>query len=398
MELKDLIIALKKGDLKESPSIEFKSNLPANQSIFAKLVVAMTNSGGGYIIIGIANFGKSYRFASIADPQKLISQMQMIVEDYTTNASCLYSTINITGANIIIVEVAKSDLTAIYSRKMTSPERESVYVREGSRTITKVSSLIYRKVYKYMTLETFISCLYNRSWRFFEPSKWNDKYESRFYCAKYVKPSAVGKTPQLFATCVTRAKNSEAAWKVYAHGQGLNAHCVQLELDIAALRQEIRKSQFIYEEREVYYTNEPHILKLHKPKLSSYLDNNGNFTVDTFLKLLSLKREAYSYEQEVRLFVIPDLKVLHRNNSRNAKQKDLDFDWSNVIKSVRIDTQCSDAELLVIQQACFSAKINPVIPGYTFMGNINPPANSINIPFERFNIDDMPSSGRITIK
>jgi predicted HTH transcriptional regulator len=167
MELKDLIIALKKGDLKESPSIEFKSNLPTNQSIFAKLVVAMTNSGGGYIIIGIANFGKSYRFASIADPPKLISQMRMIVEDYTTNASCHYSTININGANIVIVEVAKSELTAIYSRKMTSPERELVYVRESSGMIKKSSSLIYRKVYKYMTLETLISCLYNRSWRFF---------------------------------------------------------------------------------------------------------------------------------------------------------------------------------------------------------------------------------------
>ena len=73
----------------------------------------------------------------------------------------------------------------------------------------------YTKVFKYMTLDVFLTSLYCGTWRFFEPSKWKDKFEQRFYCANYALPTAKGHTPQLFATCVTRGKNSEAAWKVY---------------------------------------------------------------------------------------------------------------------------------------------------------------------------------------
>jgi hypothetical protein len=220
----------------------------------------------------------------------------------------------------------------------------------------------------------------------------------RFYCAEYIKPSAKDKTPQLFATCVTRAKNSEAAWKVYSHGQGLGAHCVQLELDIVALRDQIRKTGYIFEERQVEYKNEPFILELHKPSLQMYLDGNGNFTVDTFLKLLSLKRIAYSYEEEVRLFVIPNIENNDRHASRKAKPIDININWSQVIKSVRIDKNCTPGELLVVQQACFYAKINPIIKGYTFMGNIPAAKLYKDVPFERFDIDEMPGQGRIKIR
>ena len=33
----------------------------------------------------------------------------------------------------------------------------------------------------------------------------------------------------------------------------------------------------------------------------------NNFSLNSFIELLSLKRDAFSYENEVRLFLIPDL-------------------------------------------------------------------------------------------
>lgn len=51
-----------------------------------------------------------------------------------------------------------------------------------------------------------------------------------------------------------------------------------------------------------------------------------------------------------------------------------------------------------VQQACFSAGINLVIHDYTFIGNISKPSDSVDIDFERFDIDAMPGSSRITIK
>lgn len=51
-----------------------------------------------------------------------------------------------------------------------------------------------------------------------------------------------------------------------------------------------------------------------------------------------------------------------------------------------------------IQQACFSAGINPVIHDYTFINNISKPSDNVDIDFERFDIDAMPGSSRITMK
>lgn len=242
-----------------------------------------------------------------------------------------------------------------------------------------------------------MTSLYHKTWRFFEPSKWNDKYEQRFYCANYRLPAAIGNTPQLFATCVTRAMNSEAAWKVYANGQGLGAHCLQFELDIVELRKQLRASGHRLEERPIEYKSEKEILELHKKRSPYYPKYFGSFSFDSFLKLLSLKREAYTYEQEVRLFIIPKAGGT-RNKNRKAKSLDINIDWTKVINKVRIDKKCTDAELVSLQQACFFVGINPIINNYRFIGNKPIPPGLKNVDFERFDIDDMPGAKSITIK
>lgn len=249
-----------------------------------------------------------------------------------------------------------------------------------------------------MTIEAFLISLYAKTWRFFEPNKWNDKYEQRFYCAKYQIPDAEHATPQLFATCVTRKQNSEAAWKVYSHGQGLGSHCVQLELDIDELRAELRNNGLGIAEMPVEYKEENYILDLHKKdKSKDYAKYFTSFSFDKFLKLLTLKRDAYSYEQEIRIFAIPK-DYAQRSLGNTSQCKDLAIDWSKVIRKVRIDQDCTDAELISVQQACFFVGINPIIQGYAFIGNIHKPANCVDKEFERFDIDAMPGSSRITIK
>ena len=110
-----------------------------------------------------------------------------------------------------------------------------------------------------------------------------------------------------------------------------------------------------------------------------------------------MKRDAYSYEQEVRLFAIPK-DYAERSRGNKSQSKDLAIDWSKVIRKVKIDKTCTDAELISVQQACFSAGINPVINGYKFIGGILKSAKCVDIEFERFDIDAMPGSSRITIK
>lgn len=107
--------------------------------------------------------------------------------------------------------------------------------------------------------------------------------------------------------------------------------------------------------------------------------------------------DAYSYEQEIRIFAIPKDSA-QRSLGNTSQSIDLAIDWSKVIRKVRIDKDCTDAELISVQQACFSVGINPVIEGYAFIGNIHKPANCVDKEIERFDIDAMLGNSRITIK
>lgn len=137
-------------------------------------------------------------------------------------------------------------------------------------------------------------------------------------------------------------------------------------------------------------------MDLHKKRKPYYKKYFGSFTLDSFLNLLSLKRDAYTYEQELRLFIIP-MNGGKRNKCKKAQYQDMIINWSSVITKVRIDKKCSDAELVSIQRACISIGINPVIKNYTFIGNIVPPTGIKDVEFERFDIDDMPGTSSITI-
>ena len=387
------------GKLEDGRLVEFKTNIPRNFDNLIRQVVAMANTVGGLIL-----FGVDERTSSVVgihgDYNLLIRNLESAIRKLSLGIPYQISHEVVNGRNVVILEIMKATSTTYFSRVDTTPARQIAY-RYTEGVLGKLSiskeEMRYTKVFKYMTLEAFLTSLYCETWRFFEPSKWNDKFEQRFYCAKYKLPNAIGKTPQLFATCVTRAKNSEAAWKVYSNGQGLGAHCLQLELDIVELRKQLRASGLRFEEKLIVYKPENVIMDLHKKRKPSYKKYFYPFTLDSFLNLLSLKRDAYTYEQELRLFIIPTNGGT-RNNCKKAQYRDLKIKWRDVISKVRIDKNCSDAELVSIQRACFFAGINPKIKNYNFIGNIIPPKGVKDVEFERFDIDDMPGTSKITIK
>ena len=363
------------------------------------LIVAMSNSTGGLIIFGIDE--RTMTVVGVKDSYKdTISVLKQAIQKYSVAVRCQFTYEVIDGKDVVTLEIFKGQSTAYFSRVETSPARQIAYnflqTEDGRFTIGNEAEMRYSKVYKYMTIEAFLTSMYCGNWRFFEPSKWNDRFEQRFYCARYNFPASIGNTPQLFATCVKRVKNNEAAWKVYAHGLGLGAHCLQLELDIVELRKQLRASGFRFEERVVTYANEHMILDLHKKRRPHYNKYFSSFSLDKFLRLLSLKRDAYTYEQELRLFIIPN-NAGKRNGCKKADYRDLPIQWKNVISKVRVDKNCSHAELISIQRACFSVGINPVIKNYSFIGKVVPPVGLKDVEFERFDIDDMPGTSVITI-
>ncbi len=387
------------GFLDDGRFVEIKSDIPKKFSDLIHRVVAMSNFTGGLIIFGIEE--KSLTVVGVKESyETIISVLEQAIQKYSVGIRYQITHEVIDRKDVVTLEIFKGQSTAYFSRVETSPARQVAYNfiknENGRYKIGNTAEMRYSKVYKYMTIEAFLTSMYCGNWRFFEPSKWNDRFEQRFYCAKYIFPASIGNTPQLFATCVTRVKNNEAAWKVYAHGLGLGAHCLQLELDIVELRKQLRASGFRFEEKAVVYENENVILDLHKKRKPHYNKYFSSFSLDHFLRLLSLKRDAYTYEQELRLFIIPNNNG-KRNTYKHAEYLDLPIRWKDVIKKVRIDKKCSHAELATIQRACFSVGINPIIKNYSFIGSETPPVGHKDVEFERFDIDDMPGTSVISI-
>lgn len=387
------------GQLDDGRLVEFKVGLPHNIIAITHLIVAMSNFTGGLIIFGIDE--KSLTVVGVKESyETIISDLEQAIQKYSVGIRYQITHEVINRKDVVTLEIFKGQSTAYFSRVETSPARQVAYNfiknENGRYKIGNTAEMRYSKVYKYMTIEAFLTSMYCGNWRFFEPSKWNDRFEQRFYCAKYNFSASIGNTPQLFATCVTRVKNNETAWKVYAHGLGLGAHCLQLELDIVELRKQLRASGFRFEEKAVVYENENVILDLHRKRNQHYNKYFGSFSLDKYLRLLSLKRDAYAYEQELRLFIIPDGDG-NRNRCKKADFRDLPIQWKDVITKVRVDKNCSPAELVSIQRACFSVGINPIIKNYSFIGGVMSPVGLKDIEFEGFDIDDMPGTSVITI-
>lgn len=387
------------GVLDDGKLVEFKVKIPNNMDKLMHLIVAMANTNGGLIIFGVDERTMSI-VGILGDYEQQMHKIATGIDKLSVGIkySLIHETIN--ERNVITLEIEKSESTSYFSRIETTPARQIAYkfkeTDKGQYSISNENEMRYPKVYKYMTLEAFMTSLYCRTWRFFEPSKWNDKFEQRFYCANYTIPTAIGNTPQLFATCVTRERNSEAAWKVYSHGQGLGAHCLQLEIDIVELRKQLRTTGYQFEEKPIEYIPENIILDLHKKRKPYYKNYFTSFTLNSYLRLLSLKRDAYTYEKELRLFIIPH-NGMRRNKGKKAQFMDINIDWQNIITRVRVDKKCSDAELVSIQRACFTIGINPVIKNYNFIGTVPIPSGLKNVEFEKFDIDEMPGTSSITI-
>lgn len=225
--------------------------------------------------------------------------------------------------------------------------------------------------WKYLDLESALLCLRNGNIRFVEPTRWEDKYEGRFYNADYTNvcsdPNAY---PFLYACCMSHKPHNEAAWKVYSYGKtGLGAHCVQFKINRSRLRLELVKNSedlaYIVE-GDVIYCREEDINRIHekeidikKGKVSNINYNNffNSFDFGKYINLLLLKRDYFNHENETRFFLIPRNAPQEKSKYSSSGQyygihKDISIDWGNIIEEVRIDSKCTSLEYDILKEAC----------------------------------------------
>ena len=153
----------------------------------------------------------------------------------------------------------------------------------------------------------------------------------------------------------------------------------------------------MFYEKRVNYLAEHTIFHLHENTSKSYPVYFNNFSLNSFIELLSLKRDAFSYENEVRLFLIPDLSH-NRSVGKKSLSIDVNINWCNVIKSIRVDSKCSDSELIALCHSCIKANIYPVIKGRKLPPFTYNASKQSKVDVVLFDIDEMPGVKRIVIK
>lgn len=224
--------------------------------------------------------------------------------------------------------------------------------------------------WKYLDLESALLCLRYGNIRFVEPTRWEDKYEGRFYNADYSQICQdSNEYPFLYACCMTHKPHNEAAWKVYSYGKtGLGAHCVQFKINRSRFRHELVKNaqdlKFIVEGNVLYY-KEKIINYLHKKEIgdkrgkklnTNYSNFFDNFNFRNYINLLLLKRDYFEHENETRFFLIPRQAPQEKSKKSGDQygiHKDVSIDWGNVIEEVRIDSKCTSLEYELLKEACY---------------------------------------------
>lgn len=223
--------------------------------------------------------------------------------------------------------------------------------------------------WKYLDLESALLCLRKGNIRFVEPTRWEDKFEGRFYNADYTNVCSDSNAfPFLYACCMSHKPHNEAAWKVYSYGKtGLGAHCVQFKINRSRFRLELIKNSedlAIIAEGNVIYCREEIINKIHEKEIdtnkgkvlnTNYINFFNSFDFGKYINLLLLKRDYFKHENETRIFLIPRNAPQEKSKLSSGQygiHKDVSIDWGNIIEEVRIDSKCTNLEYDLLKEAC----------------------------------------------
>ena len=164
-------------------------------------------------------------------------------------------------------------------------------------------------LYKYMTASRVLEILEKKPHQmgFVSPEKWYDPYETKYLNTDYTKLNGY-KQPNIYCFCARMDnRNEEASWKIYKKENepllrmSIKTNDFLLCLDKFAKEHECD----LYFSRVDYRLKKKEIDELHLPSSPYYHEFFDDFNDKQYVKIMSLKRWAFGYENEYRIFIIP---------------------------------------------------------------------------------------------
>ena len=205
------------------------------------------------------------------------------------------------------------------------------------------------KVCRYMPFSRVCGMLKNRQIAFVSPELWEDPFEKRFYDVKVVKnkdakPKEYVALPNMACLCFTSSssENAEAFW---SRSKTADEPYVRVVFDLYELLDALNSFADKHSAR-IYvaaakYEFEHEIKNVHK---------KWNFTEDkieqSYVRLMSLKRKAFSYERELRLFIVWDKEPTKIESFGENKVVFVSYkkSFNNLIKRMTFDPRLDSFE------------------------------------------------------
>lgn len=167
--------------------------------------------------------------------------------------------------------------------------------------------------YKYMPWKRLHEMLSRKEMVFVNPSLWNDPYEVKYLDTDY---SVLGYSqPKIFCFCIRNDnENEEASWKIYRTNEPDNP-LIRISIKalpfLKSLKESAQKLGYtIYLTKVSYRFRQKEINELYKRDNKYFNEYFDNFNEEKYIRLLSIKRKAFKYEQEIRLFLVPQQKTI----------------------------------------------------------------------------------------
>lgn len=157
------------------------------------------------------------------------------------------------------------------------------------------------RIYRYMRYSHFKSFLSDGKIAFISPSKWEDPFEKRYLESEKYSTNKFKRSIACLCTTTNSSMNEAAAWSMYeADGDDI----VKLSISLGRLLHQLdgwaeKNEAEIYVGAVEYKYGQEEILNLPEQlEITECLDE------ESFVKLLSVKRKAFSFEGEVRVSVV----------------------------------------------------------------------------------------------
>ena len=191
---------------------------------------------------------------------------------------------------------------------------------------------------KYMPLKHLETDINNSRITFVSPCTWEDSFETRYYKLKNYSSKLEFVEPTVFCMCLTgkHAANEDALWRRYAPQ---NDHLVKVYFKINDLFHILDSFAAKYNAEiyvgEAIYADKKQIDAVTPTKNHTFF--SSPFEMENYLSLMSLKRGAFRYENEVRIFVVfrdgvSDDSIVEYDNEQQEKL--LFVSYSNSITKI----------------------------------------------------------------